>query len=108
MFDIYVNSSLSEAMCLGILESMSAGVSVVATNVGDTAELIGGDDPCGLTVPAGDPHAFASAVDTLLGDQTLRKKLGGNGVRRHAARYSVDRMVADYANLYLELSVQNR
>ncbi len=104
LFDIYVNSSLSEAMCLGILEAMASETCVVATNVGDTAELIGGDAPCGMVVPPGNSVALADAIEQLIDDEALRITLGENGVRRHAESYSVSQMASNYAKLYLEKS----
>ncbi|HEX6986246.1 MAG TPA: glycosyltransferase, partial [Planctomycetaceae bacterium] len=75
-FDLYVNSSLGEAMSLSILEAMACGLPVVATDVGDTAEMLGGRAACGVTVPAGDASALAAAIDALIREPERRSVLG--------------------------------
>lgn len=99
-FDLYVNSSLSEAMSLSILEAMACGLAIVATDVGDTAGMIGGDASCGLTVPAGTPSALANALESLARDPERRVILGRNGRDRFHRDYTLDRMVTCYSDLY--------
>ena len=51
ILDVYINSSRTEAMNLGILEAMAAGLPVIATDVGDAAVILGGTKPAGQLVP---------------------------------------------------------
>ncbi len=57
-----------------LLEAMAAGLPVVATDVGGVPTLVA-HDVNGLLVPAADPLALASAIDRLLSDGTLRRRL---------------------------------
>jgi glycosyltransferase involved in cell wall biosynthesis len=48
--DLFINLSSSEGVPVSIMEALSAGVPVLATNVGGVSELV--DDKCGYLVPA--------------------------------------------------------
>jgi glycosyltransferase involved in cell wall biosynthesis len=81
-----------------LCEAMACDVPCVATDVGDSAEIIG---DCGLIVPLRDPHALAQAWRSLL-QNTAR--FGPEGLRaRVAGRYSLQRMCAHYESLYRSL-----
>jgi glycosyltransferase involved in cell wall biosynthesis len=79
--DVFVLSSRSEAFPISILEAMAAGLAVVATDVGGVAEAVVHGET-GLLVPPGDPHALAEALDLLLRDPDLRRRLGSSGRAR--------------------------
>lgn len=67
---------------LKIYEYMAAGLPVVASRIGQLAELIS-DGVNGILVPPGDPVALASALGRLRREPDLRISLG------HAARMTV-------------------
>jgi glycosyltransferase involved in cell wall biosynthesis len=100
--DVYVNSSVSEGVSLTILEAMAAGLPVVATRVGGTPEIV--DDACGRLVPPRDPAALAAAVRALSLDCAARRALGLAARRRVAERFTVDRMVQAYREVYRRVS----
>ncbi len=68
----------SEGLPTVVLEAMAAGVPVVATDVGSTAEVVH-DEVNGLLVGPDDSGALARALDTLVDDATTRHRLGGAG-----------------------------
>jgi glycosyltransferase involved in cell wall biosynthesis len=82
-----------------LCEAMACDVPCVATDVGDSAEIIG---DCGLIVPRRDPEALAQAWRTLFECGTHLAPEGGRS--RVAARYSLQRMCADYESLYRSLA----
>lgn len=65
-----------------LLQAMALGCAVVATDVGDAAELLLGERAAGVVVPAGDPEAMADAVEGLLGDRERARVLGTEARRR--------------------------
>jgi glycosyltransferase involved in cell wall biosynthesis len=84
--DLFVNVSSSEGLPVAVLEALGAGVPVIATDVGGTAEAVGGD--VGVLLPA-DPTAdqVAEAIDSFADlSQDRRTQL-----REHAARSFADR-----------------
>jgi L-malate glycosyltransferase len=99
--DLSVVPSASESLSNVALESMAAGVPVVAARVGGNPELI--SEQRGLLVPPDDEVALAAALERLLTDAALRTALGKNA--REFARQNFSReMVRDqYQQLYTEL-----
>jgi glycosyltransferase involved in cell wall biosynthesis len=81
---------------------MAAGVSVVATRVGGTPEIVE-DGENGLLVPPGDPEALAAAVSRLLQDKATAIRLRESARRRVFSRYSLEQAVASTQRLYDEL-----
>lgn len=65
-----------------LLQAMALGVPIVATAVGDVPELLGGEPPAGVVVPAGDVAALAEAVAGLIGDEERARALGVEARRR--------------------------
>jgi glycosyltransferase involved in cell wall biosynthesis len=78
---------------------MSAGVPVVASNVGGLPELIDSGHT-GFLVPADDLSAHVKAVLKLLGDGALRRKFGAAGRKVARERFDVDRVVDRYRKVY--------
>ena len=70
--DIFVLPSLWEGMPNSILEAMSAGVPVIASNVDGIPEIIR-DGENGLLVPPADSFALGNAIRRLLKDEGLCK-----------------------------------
>jgi L-malate glycosyltransferase len=99
---VSVLPSVSEGISNTLLESMAAGVPVVASRVGGTPEVID-DGVHGLLVPPSDPEALASAIVRVLGDSLLATKLGANGRRRVAQEFSFEAVVRHTEDLYREL-----
>jgi glycosyltransferase involved in cell wall biosynthesis len=95
--------SHTEGLPNAILESMAAGVPVVATNVGGVPELIE-DGVCGLLVPPHDPRALSSAICRLLTDPVLANGLAAAAKRSVRERFSVERMVRETEELYASLT----
>ncbi len=100
-----VLTSVSEGLPYAVLEAMSCGLAVIATDVGGCRDLIEGGDglgAAGLLTPVRDPDATAQAMITLAGDNGLRERLGGAGCERVARHYTLSRFIAAYGGLYNE------
>ena len=73
---LFALASLHEPLGVAIMEAMALQVPVVATNAGGVPELIEhGRD--GYLVDVQDPQALASAIETILLDAKLAKRLAG-------------------------------
>ncbi|MFN0023048.1 MAG: glycosyltransferase [Parvularculaceae bacterium] len=96
--DIFALSSRwGEAFPNVLGEAMAAGVPCVATDVGDSATIIG---DTGAIAPPGDAAALAEGLLQLLRlDPAGRKALGVAARARIAERYSLDAVRAQYAEL---------
>ncbi len=76
----FVLPSRHEGFGIAALEAMAHGRAVVAGRVGGLAEFIE-DERTGLLCPPADPRALARALERLLGDAGLRRRLGGEARR---------------------------
>ncbi|TMK32237.1 MAG: glycosyltransferase family 4 protein [Actinobacteria bacterium] len=100
--DAVVFSSRAEGLPLAALEALASGTPVVAAGVRGLCELLtDGEDS--LIVSPDDASALAAGIRTVLDDPALREHIGAGG-RRVAARYSEDRMVSAYIDLYHEMA----
>lgn len=97
----------NEGLSNSVLESMAAGVPVVATTVGGNAEVVE-DGSTGLLVPPRDAEALARAIGTLLEDQDRARRLGRAARQRVADRFSVEQMVRRTERFYLDLLDRKR
>ena len=105
--DVFCLPSHWEAMPLSLLEAMATGLPIVATPVGDVPRLVE-EGETGFLVPVGQPERLADALQSLLDDVTLRRRMGQAARRRVADRFSVEGTLAQIESLYAELSLRKR
>jgi glycosyltransferase involved in cell wall biosynthesis len=79
--------SRREGFGVACLEAMAHGRPVVAAAVGGLTDLVV-DGETGLLVPPGDPKALRAALERLLADAELRRRLGAAGRERARERFS--------------------
>ena len=100
--DVFVLPSFSEARPRSIIEAMSLGVPVVASDVGGIPSLVAHEET-GLLVPAGNPDALAAALDRLIQSPDLCHRLGVTGRQRVEEDCHPDRTACEYVRLYRRL-----
>jgi glycosyltransferase involved in cell wall biosynthesis len=101
-WDIFVQPSLDEGLPIAVLEAMAAGLPVVATAVGGTAELVA-EGRTGWLVPPRDSAALAQRIRALLLNPEQRRAMGAAAQVRVQDNFSVDQMVGEFSRIYLEL-----
>ncbi|HTR23289.1 MAG TPA: glycosyltransferase [Terriglobales bacterium] len=99
--DISVLTSDSEGLSNVILESMAAGVPVVAYAVGGNPELV--NDERGALIPAGNEREFAGAICRLLSDANQRRAKGRNARAFAEHNFSLAHVCRQYEDLYTRL-----
>jgi len=99
---VSVVPSLSEGLSNVVLESMASGVPVVATRVGGTPEVLE-DGVSGFLVPPCNAPALAAAIERLLGDTSMARRMGDAGRARAVSRFSMPSMVHQTESLYRAL-----
>jgi glycosyltransferase involved in cell wall biosynthesis len=90
---VVVCPSRREGFGVVCAEAMAHGRPVVATAVGGLLDLVV-DGETGLLVPPGDPAALRAALERVLADSDLRRRLGEAGRRRAAETLSWERATA--------------
>jgi glycosyltransferase involved in cell wall biosynthesis len=93
--------SRREGFGVACLEAMAHGRPVVATRVGGLQDLVV-DGETGILVPPRDPSALRDALERLLGDPELRRRLGAAGRERARAHFSWDRVTDETLAAYAE------
>jgi glycosyltransferase involved in cell wall biosynthesis len=77
--DVFVLPTLSEGTPRVLVEARANGIPVIATNVGGIPTSVQ-DGVDGLLVPPKDAGALARAIDRVIGDDELRRRLIRNGL----------------------------
>lgn len=83
--DVFCLPSWWEAMPFTVMEAQAAGLPVVASDVGDVRDMVL-DGETGLIVPPRDDAALTSALGKLLGDESVRLRMGERA-RAEASRF---------------------
>jgi glycosyltransferase involved in cell wall biosynthesis len=88
-----------EGFGVACLEAMAHGRPVVASSVGGLLDLVV-DGETGIHVAPGDVAALRAALERLLGDRELRRRMGEAGRQRAAERFSWDAVTRQTLDLY--------
>jgi glycosyltransferase involved in cell wall biosynthesis len=97
--DLFVLSSRWEGCPMVILESMTLGVPVLATNVGGVPELIV-EDQTGKLVPPGSPEKLAEGIYEMLTDKERAACFAEQGQTRLSQFFAIDRNAQIMNSLY--------
>lgn len=97
--DVSVLTSHTEGLPNAMIESMSAGRPVVTTDYPGAVEFLR-DGVEGFIVPRGNADVLADRVRRLLDDAALRRRMGEEGARTIASRFSMERMAQGFQDVY--------
>ncbi len=116
--DLYLHAARADTFPNTVLEALACGTPVVATAVGGIPEqvkgfksLVAGAQPIklnrfdineasGTLVPVGDADALAGAIELLMADEALRRRIGENAARDARKRFDLRRQVDQYLEWY--------
>jgi glycosyltransferase involved in cell wall biosynthesis len=102
-FDVFWLASEYEGQSNSLMEAMSLGLPVVVSDIPANRELVE-HEVTGLIVPMGDRPAFTHCAWKLLQQPELAQKLGKAAAARMLNEFSVDRMIADHADVYRQVA----
>jgi glycosyltransferase involved in cell wall biosynthesis len=97
----FVLPSWAESFPYVVLEAMSVGLPIVATDVGGVAEALT-DGEHGLLVPPRDDRALAGALIALLDDPVRAARLASAAKERVERRFSRTEMIDGLLGVYGE------
>jgi len=104
--DVFALPSLSEGSPRVVLEALGHSLPVIATDVGNIAEMLDGGRR-GLLVPRNDPAAIAAAVERLIDEPQLRRRCIREGYA-YARQRSLDAFVGRMADKIRQMVLDRR
>lgn len=107
IFDVNMSCSLSEALCLALIEGMTIGKPMIGTKVGGVPEVIQHLET-GLLVQPGSSQELAEAILMLAEDEAVRKVMGDNALKVMKEKFSASVMAEEILKLYNEAADRRR
>lgn len=98
-FDVFVLPSRSEGIPRCLMESMAAGVPIIATDIPGCRNLIDGEST-GLLFPVGNAKALGDCIKKMTQSDASKPVYGKNAKAFLEEHYSVSRMAREYERLY--------
>jgi glycosyltransferase involved in cell wall biosynthesis len=105
--DLFILPSVWEGLGIAILEAQAIGVPVLASNVGGIKEIVA-DKKTGLLFEPQNPQAIFDCVDALLSNPNLTEQMVKNAHQQVNEKFSLEKMIAEYEGLYLDLINKNK
>lgn len=102
LFDLFAFPSRLEGLGTSLLDAMSVGLPIVATQSGGIPEIVT-DKLNGLMVPPANPELLADALIHLLYHPNEARQYGEAGRHRVENEYTMDRMVEGNLAVYRQL-----
>lgn len=96
--DLFMLPSNYEGLPVTIIEAMSFGKPIVASNVGGISEIVLNDEN-GYTVE-NIPDVFAEKIEYILENSDLYSQFSRNALERFKKNLTVDKMVSEYLKIY--------
>ena len=97
--DVLAHTAVWEALPLVLLEAMALGVPIVAVTATGVSDLVH-DGVTGLLVSERSPTMIAAALERVLADRELGKRLGEGGRAFVAENHSFERMIDEHLTVY--------
>lgn len=102
--DISILTSISEGFPYTVIESMSCGIPVVATDVGGVSEALNSD--CGILCKPKDAQQIGESVIKLLKNNDLRQSMSKKARERVLNEFTVDKFINGYEKIYEQVAKQ--
>lgn len=106
LMKVFMLSSHTEGTSMTLLEAMSLGIPIVATNVGGNSEVLKSEG-AGVLVPPDDAQKFFGAVSNLLENSELYSSKSEGAKSIFKEFFSCDTMVTQYVSIYRSLKVKS-
>ena len=100
--NVAVLPSYREGLPKSLLEAAACARPIVATDVPGCREIVRHEEN-GLLVPINDPVALADALETVLTDAELRKRMGAKSRQLVEAQFHVNLVIRDTLKVYESL-----
>lgn len=105
--EVAITPSVYEGFGLPAAEAMACEVPVIATTAGALPEVVSQGET-GILVPPQDPYALASAIKRFLEDESMRRRMGGEGRRWVEKHFSWPEATRKMLQVYEEVLSRHR
>ena len=95
-----VVDGVEEGIPVALMEAMSYGIPVIATDSGDTEELIG--DGAGIVIPQRNAEAVADAIEQLMASESLRRELIQKGLTKIDQEFNIASIAQQLAHKFYD------
>jgi glycosyltransferase involved in cell wall biosynthesis len=99
-FDAFLLPSRFEGFPVTVLECLHAGVPIIAHNVGGVSEAVDNAVTGFIVSPSKPDHEFVDCVERILTSPRKRDEMGRRAQQVASARFTEDRMVDEYQEVY--------
>ncbi|MBA6222890.1 glycosyltransferase family 4 protein [Colwellia sp. MB02u-18] len=100
--DVFILISNWEGLPLTILEGMSHGLPIIASNVGGVSETID-DDKEGFLIPRNGSDELLVALANIIKNADMRERFGRAARDRYENEFQVQQMIDSTENIYLDV-----
>ena len=105
--DVYLTTSLYEGLPISVIEAMSIGLPIVASNVIGNCDTI--IHSCsGYLYELNDIKKAASYLEFLKKNKIIRKKIGLSSQKRQRDIFSIDKMLYLYKEVYYQTFMESK
>lgn len=101
--DLFIFPSLHENNSNSLLEAMSHGVPVIASDVGGNVEIL--ESGGGVLFPSGSAVHLANCIWDMYSDRNVMKNSGATGRDIISQKYTVEKMVENWEQIYKKIGV---
>jgi len=105
--DVFVLPSMAECLAVVLMEATAAGLPVITTGVGALPEAVHHGES-GLIVRAGDTSALRRALERIVGDAELRRRMGHAGRALASEKFDARRNGRALLDMVVELAEAGR
>jgi len=96
---LFVLSSITEGIPVVLMEAMSKGLPVVATNITGIPELVV-HEKTGFLVPVNQPQEFANAIEYFITNPTARTEMGLQGRKKVEQSFHIVKNAQQLRNIF--------
>lgn len=104
--DIFSLTSETEGMSKSILEALSAGLPIIATNVGGNQDLVINEHN-GILLDEHSPAYIAKSIENLASNHERRRKYGQQSSELLNSTYNPERFLQSHIDLYTQNNILN-
>ena len=97
--DIFVLPSTKEGFSIATIEAMGASIPVIVTRSGGPEEIVSSDQ-IGILIPTNNAKALDNAIDKLIRNPGIRKKLSEKALKHATQTFSIQHMLDSYVRIY--------